>query len=109
MYFVEIKAGKKLGFPRLQKSSKLFIWKRMNFETDLPKSYPLATYIVASSNKGSQKETMVSCHFERYGEELERINSSYRMHIVWEYNRSWKNVEKNETEFPDETPYFVLV
>lgn len=31
------------------------------------------------------------------------------MHIVWSYNRSWKNVEKNETEFPDGVPYFVLV
>ena len=39
-----------LGFPRLdKKQKKTFVWKRMNFVTNLPKSDPEVSYIVASS------------------------------------------------------------
>lgn len=100
---------KKLGFPRLHGSNKIFIWKRMNFETDLPKSDPQATYIVASSNKGSQKNSVISKSQMDYAYFEDQINSNYRMHIVWLYNSAWKNELKNETEFPEKKKYWVVV
>lgn len=71
LYYVKTKRGiAGLGFPRLtDKRRKQFVWKRMNFETHLPKSNPVVSYIVASTSYKDQV---------------------FRMHIVWKFN------EKNE-------------
>lgn len=50
MYFLKNTTLKNLGFPRLKDNSKkLFKWKKMNFQTPLPKHSPKVSYIVCST------------------------------------------------------------
>lgn len=49
IYFVEgTGLGSEFGFPRVE-GKKKFRWKKMNFPTNLPKTKPSVTYIVAST------------------------------------------------------------
>lgn len=54
LYFVEGSGlGSDFGFPRVE-SKKKFRWKKMNFPTNLPKTNPRVTYIVASTTNCNQ-------------------------------------------------------
>jgi len=65
IYFVRVRGLRALGFPRLDvREKKEYVWKRMNFVTELPKREPLVQYIVASGSDKSNK-------------------NQFRMHIVW--------------------------
>ena len=71
IYFVEGNAiGSEFGFPRVE-IRKHYRWKKMNFTTDLPKSRPYVTYIVASA---------VNC--ERFFPNSKKEGPAFRMHAV---------------------------
>lgn len=54
LYFVEgTGLGSDFGFPRVE-GKKKFRWKKMNFSTNLPKTNPRVTYIVASTTNCNQ-------------------------------------------------------
>lgn len=54
LYFVEgTGLGPDFGFPRVE-GKKKFRWKKMNFSTNLPKTNPRVTYIVASTTNCHQ-------------------------------------------------------
>lgn len=54
LYFVEGNGlGSDFGFPRVE-GKKKFRWKKMNFSTNLPKTNPRVTYIVASTTNCHQ-------------------------------------------------------
>lgn len=76
-YFLLVDNIDRLGFPRLPESAKkTFIWRRMNFVTEVPKSKPIVSYYVASSlNK--------------------RTGEQYRMHIVWDHAKKAKYDNRN--------------
>ncbi|CAD8166871.1 unnamed protein product [Paramecium pentaurelia] len=50
LYFLRKASLRNLGFPRLKDNSKkVFKWKKMNFQTPLPKHCPKVSYIVCST------------------------------------------------------------
>jgi hypothetical protein len=66
MYALLVKSPALVLFPKLANGfRKQITWKRQNFETNLPKSEPIVTYIGAM---GQLKEDVDKC---------------YKMHIVW--------------------------
>ena len=49
IYFIKGWHIREFGFPRVEDIKKVYMWKKMNFTTDLPKNDPICTYLVSSS------------------------------------------------------------
>jgi hypothetical protein len=52
----DVISGQCFGFPRLKHVKKNYLWKKMSFTTDMPKSEPKVRYITASCHRGDAQE-----------------------------------------------------
>lgn len=77
LYGMLVQGTKKVGFPRfLSSKRKIYVWKRMNFETHLPKQNPLVSYVVASAMIKREK-TLFKMHIVCNSEEKLDSNENY--------------------------------
>lgn len=87
LYFVEgTGLGSDFGFPRIE-AKKKFRWKKMNFSTNLPKTNPKVTYIVASTTNSSlineSEEPLFRMHVVTLHDEAPRRECGYVLcHIL---------------------------
>lgn len=76
IYFIKNWHLRQFGFPRTDITKKKFMWKKMNFTTDLPKNNPICSYLVASAKEKSD------------------VGECFRMHVVvnsQEYNGKYRD------------------